>query len=205
MDLTADYTGACSCNLLCPCRYGDKELAITTKGWCDYYSLYRIRHGSAAGVDLGGLALVVAGDFPGPNPFDGNAIGRLYIDERADANQRRELEAIFQGRKGGPMAVFAPLYKKWLPTEAAKIDVQEQGGKLSATVGRFGQIKSRRLTNAAGQPTTTQNSAEALVMKFDNQTEYLAPSTGSRWSDPDLPRQFETRSGYVARLTWSVS
>jgi hypothetical protein len=40
-------------------------------------------------------------------------------------------------------------------------------------------------------------------MNFDKQ--YLAPSAGSRWSDPDLPRKLETKSGYIAALTWRVS
>jgi hypothetical protein len=185
-------------------RYGVKELAIPTQGWCDFHTLFRIRQGNCAGVDLGGTALAFAGDFPG-NPFDGKATARLYIDEHANADQRRELEAIFQGRKGGPMALLAPLYSNWLPTQVVKIDVQEQGGTLSATVGGFGLIKSKLLTNAAGQPTTTQNTAFATFNKFDNQTEQLAPSTGSRWSDPGLPRQFESKSGRVARFTWRVS
>jgi hypothetical protein len=113
-------------------------LAIPTQGWCDFHALYRIRQGSAAGVDLGGLALVVAGDLPGPNPFDGNGTARLYIDEGADADHRRELEAIFQGRKGGPPALLAALVTKWLPTQEAKIDIEEHGGTLTSTVGRFG-------------------------------------------------------------------
>jgi hypothetical protein len=30
----------------------------------------------------------------------------------------------------------------------------------------------------------------------------LAPSSGTHWSDPDMPRQFETKSGAVAKFTW---
>jgi hypothetical protein len=179
-------------------------VAIPTQGWCDFHALYRIRQGSSAGVDLGGLAFVVAGDLPGPSPFDGHGTARLYIDERANADQHRELEAIFQGRKGGPPALLPSLITKWLPTQGVKIDVQEHGGKLSATIGGLGQIKSRRLTNAAGQPNLTQNTPFATGMQFDNLPEQLAPSTGSRWSDPDLPRQFEAKSGVVARFAWRV-
>ena len=34
---------------------------------------------------------------------------------RASADQRRKLEAIFTGQKGGPMAVLGPLVATWLP------------------------------------------------------------------------------------------
>jgi hypothetical protein len=41
-----------------------------------------------------------------------------------DEAQQRELEAIFQGRKGGPMGILAPLVATWLPTKKASIALQ---------------------------------------------------------------------------------
>ena len=88
-----------------------------------------------------------------------------------------------------------------LASQAAKIDIQEQGGSLTATVAGFGQVKSERLTNDAGQPTTMHNTGFTTALQFDNQAAQLAPS-GSRWSDTDMPRQFVTKSGAVAALAW---
>jgi len=156
-------------------------------------------------VDLSGCTLAIALDFPGPTLYDGNGTARLYIDDGASADQRRELEAIFQGTKGGPMEILGGLVTKWLPTQAAKIDSQEQSGTLTATVAGFGQMKSQRLTNQAGRPTTMQNTGFTTALQFDNQAAQLAPSGGTRWSDPDMPRQFETKSGAVSRFTWRVS
>jgi hypothetical protein len=175
------------------------------QGWCASAWLLRVHQGSADGVDLGGRTLAVALDFPGPTLYDGNGTARLYIDDGANADQRRELEAIFQGTRGGPMEILGGLVAKWLPTQATKIDFQEQGGALTAAVGGFGQIKSERLANDAGQPTTMQNTGFTTALQFDNQAAQLAPSGGTRWSDPDMPRQFETKSGAVARFTWRVS
>ncbi len=31
----------------------------------------------------------------------------------------------------------------------------------------------------------------------------MANANGTRWSDPDLPRRFESKSGLVANLNWS--
>ena len=103
------------------------------------------------------------------------------------------------------MEILGGLVTKWRPTQAAKIDSQEQGGTLTATVAGFGQMKSQRLTNQAGRPTTMQNTGFTTALQFDNQAAQLAPSGGTRWSDPDMPRQFETKSGAVSRFTWRVS
>jgi hypothetical protein len=143
-NLTADFIETCSCNMLCPCWYGVKELMVMDQGWCASAWLLRGHQGSADGVDLGGRTLAVALDFPGPTLYDGNGTARLYIDDGANADQRRELEAIFQGTRGGPMEILGGLVAKWLPTQATKIDCQEQGGALTAAVGGFGQIKSER-------------------------------------------------------------
>ena len=99
------------------------------------------------------------------------------------------------------MAIVGGLVSTWLPTQSARIDVQEQSGSLTATVAGIGEIKSQRLTNDAGQPTTMHNTGFTTALEFDNQVAQLAPSA-SRWSDPDMPRRFETKSGAVASFTW---
>ncbi len=54
--------------------------------------------------------------------------------------------------------------------------------------------------NDAGQQITMQNAGMGVTLGA--QTVDLAPS-GSRWSDPDMPRQFETKSGGRASVTWN--
>ena len=175
------------------------------QGWCASAWLLRVQQGSADGLDLGGRTLAAALDFPGPTLYDGDGTARLYIDDGANADQHRELEAIFQGKKGGTMEILGGLVSKWLPTVATRIDFQQQNDILTASVGGFGQIKSQRLTNEAGQPTTMQNTGFTTALQFDERAAQLAPSAGTRWSDPEMPRQFETKSGAMARFTWRVS
>jgi hypothetical protein len=191
--------------MLCPCWYAVKELMVMDQGWCGTAILYRIGDGRADGIDLSGRTIVLAALFPGPTLFDGNATARLSIDEAASADQRRELEAIMQGKKGGPMEILAGLITTWLPTQTTKIEVREENGTVSAAVGSFGQINSRRLKNEAGQPMTMQNVGFAVALQFDNYTAELAPSAGTQWSDPDLPQQWESKSGAVGRFTWNIS
>jgi hypothetical protein len=203
-NITGEFAETCSCNMLCPCWYGVKELMIMDQGYCAAAMLVRVRQGSADGIDLSGRAIAIAADWPGPTLLDGNGTARLYIDDGANVDQRRELEAIFQGKKGGPMEILGSFVAKWLPTELSKIDVQDEAGGLTATVGAFGQVKSQRLTNDAGQPTTMQNTGFTTALQFDNQTAQLAPSS-SRWADTAMPRQFMTKSGATGNFTWRVA
>src|SRR5207247_3820726 len=121
------------------------------QGWCASAIAFRTRDGNSNGVALGGRTVVLAVDFPGPTLFDGNGTARLYVDDQASADQRRELEAICSGQKGGAMATIAPLVAKWLPARSAKIDVAEKGDAITVTVGGAGRIESRRLQDPQGQ------------------------------------------------------
>ena len=191
---------ACSCNVVCPCWFGVKELMIMDQGWCDTTLLFRVRGGDADGVNLAGRIVVVGADFPGPTILDGNATARLYIDDGASADQQRELEGIFSGAKGGPMEILAGLITTLLSTQTVRIDVQEDGGNLSISVGNLGVIKSHPLNDEAGRPTVIQNAMFFQQMQLSDPQ--VAPS-GHRWSDPDLPRAFETKSGGLATFNWS--
>jgi hypothetical protein len=201
-NLTGQLVETCSCNMLCPCWFGVKELMVMDQGWCASTFLFRIQQGSSDGVNLGGRTVVLATDFPGPTLLDGNGTARIYVDAPTTDDQRHELESIFQGRKGGPMEVLAGLLTRWLPTQGANIQIQEEDDALTATVGEFGQVKSQRLKNEAGQPMRMQNVGFAAALQFRDQAADLAPGTGTGWFDPEMPRQFESKSGAVASFTW---
>ena len=197
--LTGQLIETCSCNMFCPCWYTVQDLMVMDQGWCASAITFRTREGSSDGVALGGRTVVFAVDFPGPTLFDGNGTARLYIDAGANAEQRRELEAICSGQKGGPMAGIAPLVAKWLPSRSAKIDVDDGGDTISVTVGDAGRVESRRLRDPQGQGFTMRGGG--FVTGLGMQEVDLAPS-GSRWTDPDL-RPFETKSGARGEFTWN--
>jgi hypothetical protein len=201
--LSGELIETCSCNMLCPCWYGVQELMVMDQGWCASPILFRLRDGTADGVPLSGLTLALALFFPGPTLYDGNATARLYLEEATTADQRSALEPIMQGQRGGPMQILAGLITTWLPTQTVPIAVQETNGTVQATVGHVGQIHSQRLKNEAGQLMTMHNVGFALALQFDQQRAELAPSAGTRWSDPDLPQQWESKSGAVGTFTWS--
>jgi hypothetical protein len=202
--ISGEFVESCSCNMLCPCWYGVKELMVMDEGWCASPWLIRINQGQSHDVDLSGCNVVLAMFFPGPTLLDGDGTGRLYLDHQNSEKQRQELESIFTGRRGGPMEVPDALLSCWLPTRTTGIKVTELDGGVTATVGDYGKIVSRRLTNEHGDQVTMKNAGFAVVWQFADKTAELAPSHGSVWSDPDLPVSWSGKSGAVGQINWEI-
>jgi hypothetical protein len=196
--LTGQLIETCSCNMFCPCWFTVQELMVMDQGWCASAIAFRAREGNSDGVDLAGRTVVFAVDFPGPTLFDGNGTARLYIDDGANAAQRRELEAICGGRKGGPMAALAPLVAKWLPARSARIDIADNGDTILLMVSDAGRLESQRLRDPQGEGFTLRGGG--FVSGLGMQEVDLARSA-SRWTDPDL-RHFETKSGARGQFSW---
>jgi hypothetical protein len=64
-------------------------------------------------------------------------------------------------------------------------------------VGSVGQVSSKALRDDQGNGFTI--SGGGFVGAFGMEKAELAPSAGTRWSDPDMPREFETKIGRAGR------
>ena len=198
--LAGQLIETCSCNMFCPCWFGVQDLMIMDQGWCYGVLGFRIREGSSDGLALDGREVLFAVHFPGPTLFDGHATARLFVDEGADDDQQRELETIFQGEKGGPMAILAPLVATWLPTKRARIDVREDVDSITMTAEGAGELRSQLLRDPQGTPFTLRGGG--FVGGFGMEEAELAP-TATEWADPEMPQSFETKSGARGDFAWS--
>lgn len=198
--LKGQLVESCSCNMFCPCWFGVQDLMIMDQGWCGGVLAFRVREGSSDGVALDGRDVVLGADFPGPTMYDGDATARVFIDDGADTDQQRELEAIFQGKKGGQMENIAALIGTWLPTKAAGIGVEEDGDSVTITVDGPGAVRSKLLRDPEGTPFTLTGGG--FITGFGLEAVELAP-TASEWADSDMPKRFETRSGGRGEFAWS--
>lgn len=201
--ISGELIETCSCNMLCPCWFGEPDLMLMDKGWCATALLLRVRDGSCDGTDLAGLNAILAIHFPGPTLLEGNGTGRVYVDDGTSDAQQKALEAIMQGQSGGGMAVPASLTTTWLPTRREVIAVTESDGKVEVTVGGIGGLASRRLVNEQGQRMTMHNTPFSMAFQFADQVGELSPSDGTTWKDPDMPEPWEGRSGVVGQIAWS--
>ena len=186
----------CSCNMLCPCWLGPE--GIPDKGWCSGAFAFDVEEGASDGVALNGSKVVLAAEWPG-NFFGGNGTAKLYIDEGASPEQRRELEGIFAGKKGGHLeGLFGAVVTKWLPAQAAKVEIA-WGDKPTIKVGDVGQVMLDPVKDAAGHMTNVAGAAAQAAFQIDSMD--LASSKGSTWRDPDL-REWSGDSGTMHKFNW---
>ena len=197
-NITGRILEACSCHMLCPCVLGP---AHPDQGWCSAAVLFNIQQGNSDGVNVEGRKVVFVFDMPG-DFVGGNGTGRIYIDQAATADQRRELEAIFQGKKGGPWEAVDSLITEWLPTQYTTIEVQS-GDNPSFTVGNVGQVKLQPIKTQDGRPTRVENSPVWDMVGFKQ--EGLAQGDGSHWFDPDMRPWVSGGMGAMQTITWSGS
>jgi hypothetical protein len=192
----------CSCNMFCPCWFGVPELMVMDRGWCAGGIALRVQDGSSDGVDLSGRSVVIRVHFPGPTMFDGNGTARIIVDDGATNGQRDALEAITQGRKGGPMEAIAPLFSSWMPTASMPIEIDEDGDEVTVSLGAgAGEIKSKLLRDPEGNDFTLRGGG--FVMGFGLEQAELAPSDATL-TDSELPEEtVEMRSGARGDFAWA--
>jgi len=202
-NVSGELIETCSCNMLCPCWFGQPDLMLMDQGWCATSLLLRIRNGNYEGTDLSGQNAILGMHFPGPTLFDANGTGRVYVDDGTTDEQQKALEAIMRGQSGSGMAVPASLVSTWLPTRRGSIVVTEKDGTVQAAIGGIGDLASRRLVNDLGHRMTMQNAAFSVAFQLDDHVGELSPSDGTTWKDPDMPEPWEGRSGVVGKISWS--
>ena len=95
--VSGSYLESCNCEAICPCRRIDGVMGgRSTYGICLGALSWLVRDGSANGVDLSGLGVVLATSYS--DDEEGSPWSFvLYVDERGDEAQREALEAIFTG------------------------------------------------------------------------------------------------------------
>ena len=187
---------ACSCRMSCRCTLGPAE---PDQGWCSAVQSISIEQGNSDGVDLSGSRVAVGLQLPG-DFFGGVELARLYIDDSASADQRRELEAIFQGEKGGVWAGLKDAIGRWLPTKVTVIKV-DSGDNPAFSIAGFGGTTLTRLKTSDGRQTTIENAPVAEAFAID--VIELASAEKTRWADPDMRSWEGLGFGAVEAFNWS--
>lgn len=132
----ADYVETCNCAHGCPCNFTQ----IPTDGTCKTMAAWDIREGECDGVRLDGLRLGLVAMFPNAIR-KGNGRCLVYIDERADAQQRDALERIACGKAGdgGPFSLFAAMYAAPPTVVQGPLHLQRDGRRAELAFGELAQ------------------------------------------------------------------
>src|SRR5205809_335678 len=133
--IAGDYFENCNCDVVCPCLFSPNAPLTSkpTAGACEVAFSFHIDQGSYGGTTLDGLNVVLTARTPGAMA-DGNWSVALYLDERANEQQRQALEAIFSGSAGGPMGVFAPFFSTMLGAKTVPITYHIEGKRRSVEI-----------------------------------------------------------------------
>jgi hypothetical protein len=102
--MRGDWFDVCRCDIPCPCEFAQPP----TGNHCEGVLAYHIREGAYGDVRLDNLSVMAVAEFDG-NIWAGQASVKLglFIDQRADEQQRGALQLVFSGQAGGFMAAFA--------------------------------------------------------------------------------------------------
>ena len=177
--LKVNVLESCSCASLCPCVLGP---AKPDQEWCSGVFGLNVTEGDSDGVDLSGAKLVLHFELPG-DFLGGIDKGKLYLDSSLSDEQRRELDAIFHGEKGGLWGGMKETIGQWLPSTVASVQFSD-GDTPGVTVEGIGQITLQPIKNEAGEGVTLTGAP--IIGAFGMSTIDLAYAHGTGFSDSDM-------------------
>src|SRR6202158_3648701 len=153
--IEGEYFESCNCELLCP-RLLTQAKASPTEGHCDVVLAFHINRGSYGKTDLSGLNAVQAFTTPGPMA-QGGGTGGVYVDGRANAEQRAALEAIFAGQAGGPPSLLAPMIAHRLPTKTAQIEIRASDDTRKLSIAGITEVTVQAVAGRDGKAVWLRN------------------------------------------------
>lgn len=196
--LEADFLQACSCDYGCPCEFS----APPTRGFCEGTGVWNVVNGHFGDVKLDGLAIGFAAHWP-KAIHEGNGTLALFIDERADAQQRKAILTICSGQAGGlPFEILATTFTKVLDPIYAPIRFTLNGRDSSVRIGD-GAL------DIALEPIKNPVTGEPESMRLEHSTGFIFQSAEAvsckecRVNVPDLTFTWPDKAGFVTRVHYS--
>jgi hypothetical protein len=198
--ISGTYLESCNCDAICPCRrVGGRQGGRSTHGICMGALSWEVERGGTDDVSLEGLRTVVAlrydDDEPG-SPWD----FALYVDDRADPEQRDLLAAIFLGDLGGTPGdqfpwVFKPSRPLGVRTAPIEIDHSETRGWFRA---------GEEVTVRVGERIADQEPVTCIIPGHHRSGHEVRGETLEVRDDP-LAFGFEGKCGYWSTFSYSSS
>jgi len=196
--MVGEYLESCNCDVVCPCIPTHLQ-AKPTKGSCDVILAFKINEGEHGGVPLNGLSFIMALQTPGPMA-EGNAKLALYIDEKANDDQRESLGTILGGQAGGMPAMIPDMIpiSEMLGIKYVPINFGIDGISRSVKVPGVMDINVEGIIGADDQVMQMTGAAHPA-----NSTLSLAKGTSSTYTDFGFDWDNTGQNGHYAPFEWS--
>ena len=171
--------------------------AKPTYGHCDMAEVFHVEDGEFNGAPLGGLNFVMAMSTPGVMT-DGNWTSALYIDERANPQQREALVQIMSGKMGGPAERWMSLTSNFVGIKYVPIEFKAEDGVRSVTIPNVMDFHV--------EPIIARNQTEAMLLANTahgvNRDLYLAKGTRGIYTDHGMRWDNTGKNGHFASFEW---
>ncbi|MDX1711203.1 MAG: DUF1326 domain-containing protein [Rhodovibrionaceae bacterium] len=193
---------SCNCAYGCPCQFN----ALPTYGDCRAAAGYRIDEGHWGETDMAGVKFVGLWAWPGAI-HEGGGEAQLVIDENASEDQRKAVEALFNGEETEPGAIIFNVFTNVVDTyhdpivKPIEIEVNPEGREGSLHVPGIIDTRMEPIRNPV-----TDNIHRAQVTLphgFEYHTAEYASGTTQTGSDSTIELKFEKSHAHVARLDWT--
>lgn len=199
--ISGEYFESCNCAVVCPCLFSTNRpfTSKPTEGFCDTAYACHINTGSHGDVVIDDLNAVMMAHMPG-SFAEGNWSIALYLDERADAWQRRALQAIFSASAGGPLGIIAPLISTVLGVKFVPITFKVEGKRRSIEIPKTMHIAVKAL------PSTGDSQNEIWALNAHPLAPRLALAVGDQdsvWEDYGMSWDNSGKYGHYASISWS--
>ena len=187
----------CNCTAVCPGHIHFSQKC--THEVCHGFWAIRFDGGRAGDVDLAGVDVVVVYETP-QVMVDGGWKQVIIVSDRATAAQRRAVEEILTGMRGGPWEILARFVGDAKPTRSARIRIEEAPGRKSVTVKGVleGAVEAIRGRNRA-EPVTFEN----IYNQIHDTSQTIARGS-TRYDDGEIVIANEGTHGLWSRFRWSA-
>ena len=176
---------ACKCDAACPCWFGSKPTHMNCGGQLVYF----IERGTYGDTKLDGLAFARMGQSPDGvammDSFGNWVFDYLYIDEKADAAQRKALEDISWATMG---KASAKVEVRYVP-----ISRMVTGKEHKIAIGQVGTFSAHLIEGLLGVPTITNApGADPIRAHFQQgkTSSFLYTDASQNWNQKDSNYMF---------------
>jgi hypothetical protein len=191
------YLDSCNCDWGCPCQFNAKP----THGNCEGLSAIHIVKGRYGKVKLDGLNFIWIGSWPGPI-HEGHGKASIYIDDRANDEQFRELSKIITGRaKGSAFDVYGMTLDHFEEPKRAKMTFQPKGINSQVKVAGVGESQLESIKN----PVTGKDHRVFIELPlggFESAKMDMASSKKLVVDDGYLSFSYEGTYGSIQKISW---
>ena len=194
--IKADIIESCSCALVCPCVWGP---AKPDQEWCSGVFAITVAEGESEGVDLTGVNMLLHFELPG-DFLGGIDKAKLYVDTATSDEQRREIDAIFHGERGGLWGGMKEAIGQWLPTQVTKVTI-DHGESPSAKIEGVGEITVQRVVADGKAGVIT---GAPVLAAFAIGSAEVGFAQGTKFSDPDMRAWESLGEGSMAQAEWAA-